>query len=81
MPLQSLLEGRNDIDYWMGKIYKGLTVIQLFFFSCMFLCILFQNGMKWMIFKSLVAHGASDIFKLFFISTYSLCVGCNDSCN
>jgi len=31
VPLQSLLEGRNDIDYWMGKIYKGLTVIQLFF--------------------------------------------------
>jgi len=33
VPLQSLLEGRNDIDYWMGKIYKGLTVIQLFFFQ------------------------------------------------
>jgi len=31
VPLQSLLEGRNDIDYWMGKIYKGLTVISCFF--------------------------------------------------
>jgi len=62
VPLQSLLEGRNDIDYWMGKIYKGLTVIQLFFFQ-LHVSLYFVS--KWMIFKSLVAHGASDIFKLF----------------